>query len=745
MIDYWGYYNGKDNSHGIPACRYTGAGLPEFLLREEYLNIDENKPYQRAGADRGPNAAKMKACILTQITFPTGGWTRYEYGCHKYWNPVTRADEDWGGLRIERVTTSDGLNSSNDMITEYYYTEESNAARSSGTVDDSFLSKVTGKYSTDLYNRPMIVTDRTKTSFSTAFTKLNPFIANLIEELSAQITAGYYLIRSSQAANISDEIIYSTVTVKQPGKGQVVHSFTSFKEPENRDISPEVYRMFKKERLDQNFNSSKEKFLLDYMTKASRRWRRGLTTDVRSYTEGGRIRSWRHTDYGFKTETDESKHLPGLVFYSEEIINRNANYGFPAFSYFGKYTEVPEWVFVTKVTDRHYNQDSETEFIESSTGYSYNAANLQVAEVIAADGNGKKIIKRFKYPSDYPDIPEDPNPDDIYKTLGIKDRKAAVNEMLRRNMTSVVLETQTWQQTGGGEEQLLSATLNEFDYVSKPEGYPWYQFTYVLSPGTGAVGSQLKYNLIVPKRTLKLLLLTPLSVAPADPSNYRFSTLTSTGAFSYDASRFTAESIFDSYDTRGNALEVQALNSPPACTVLGNNGTFIIARVMNARHKSVAFTSFEAYGDKGNWNYSAGQAGDARTGSQSFSGGEVSSESDLPAGKYKVSFWYKGNGITVNGNAIPGSTDWKYGEQLLDNPGKVTVRTGTARLDELRLHPAEAVMTTYTYKEQVGPLTEADQNGMIVSYEYDGENRLRLVRDQYGNILKKVEYHYQGQ
>ncbi len=57
----------------------------------------------------------------------------------------------------------------------------------------------------------------------------------------------------------------------------------------------------------------------------------------------------------------------------------------------------------------------------------------------------------------------------------------------------------------------------------------------------------------------------------------------------------------------------------------------------------------------------------------------------------------------------------------------------------------KAQVTTYTYKPLVGILTETDQNGRTTTYEYDSFNRLKLIKDPDGNIIKKFEYHYTDQ
>jgi hypothetical protein len=66
-------------------------------------------------------------------------------------------------------------------------------------------------------------------------------------------------------------------------------------------------------------------------------------------------------------------------------------------------------------------------------------------------------------------------------------------------------------------------------------------------------------------------------------------------------------------------------------------------------------------------------------------------------------------------------------------------------VDEMRIQPEMARLTTATYKPLVGLLSSSDANDYTSTFEYDGLQRLHLVRDHEGNILRRLAYQYKGQ
>ncbi|MCA0349534.1 MAG: hypothetical protein LCH35_09765 [Bacteroidetes bacterium] len=66
-------------------------------------------------------------------------------------------------------------------------------------------------------------------------------------------------------------------------------------------------------------------------------------------------------------------------------------------------------------------------------------------------------------------------------------------------------------------------------------------------------------------------------------------------------------------------------------------------------------------------------------------------------------------------------------------------------LSNLRNSLPNAIITTYTYKPLIGVSTITDPKGYIMYYDYDSFGRLNQVKDAEGKILSKSEYHYKTQ
>jgi YD repeat-containing protein len=208
---------------------------------------------------------------------------------------------------------------------------------------------------------------------------------------------------------------------------------------------------------------------------------------------------------------------------------------------------------------------------------------------------------------------------------------------------------------------------------------------------------------------------------------------------------------YSGYDSKGNPLVMAKASDEQNSYLWDYSGQYPIAKTVNATQSDIAYTSFEADG-RGNWTIpdtTRVRTTTALTGKLSYNltGSNAITDVSLNSGNtYIVSYWgYAGNAITINGSSgIPKLTlgNWTYYETQISGVTSVTIG-GTGGIDELRLYPKGALMTTYTYFPLVGMTSQCDPSGRLTYYTYDGLGRLKLIKDQYGNIIKRYDYQYQ--
>jgi Family of unknown function (DUF5977) len=212
---------------------------------------------------------------------------------------------------------------------------------------------------------------------------------------------------------------------------------------------------------------------------------------------------------------------------------------------------------------------------------------------------------------------------------------------------------------------------------------------------------------------------------------------------------------YTKYSTDGKILEANKTGDYVHSYLWGYQNVFPVAEAKNALSSDIAYSSFEA-NESGNWIYSqTGVLPDVTspTGKKCYklSSGLVQRAALNTAQKYIVSYWYKGTssvsvtgGTQTNIKTAPEKNGWTYTEREITGTLQIDIG-GTGYIDELRLYPVNAYLTTYTYEPLVGMTSMCDINNKISYFGYDGLGRLLLIRDQDKNIIKKICYGFTGQ
>ncbi|HEX2846417.1 MAG TPA: DUF5977 domain-containing protein [Chitinophagaceae bacterium] len=333
-----------------------------------------------------------------------------------------------------------------------------------------------------------------------------------------------------------------------------------------------------------------------------------------------------------------------------------------------------------------YNPLDSTKYVLTNTDFTYKESNLGIAEKKILSSKGDTLKTFYKYPVDFSGT-------------------TVYDAMVSRNILKPTIEEQLY--TNGN---FLQSTKSNYDF--------W----------NGSAWSVTATNLPVLK-TVDTKILSDLS--------------------------FRTRLRYHNYDANGNVLSVSNENDQKVSYIWDYNNSYPIAQIMNASVGDVAYTSFEMDG-KGNWAYSGASTPESSspTGRKVFtivnSSNNITKSGLSTSTTYIVSYWKKSGTVAVNGTTpVTGRSvnGWTYYEHVVVNPsgGLITVSGTNGLIDELRLYPAAAQMTTSTYDPLVGITTQCDAINRITYYEYDVFKRLAVIRDQDKMILKKYCYNYIGQ
>jgi hypothetical protein len=362
--------------------------------------------------------------------------------------------------------------------------------------------------------------------------------------------------------------------------------------------------------------------------------------------------------------------------------------------------------------------DSSRQFLFDQTGnalattsYSYydNPVHYQQTRSKTFDSKGNTMISMIKYPQDY--IPNG------YTITS----NTILDSMINKNMVSETIEKRdSFYYSGSSTGYVRGAQLSAYKLLS-----------------TQYISLDKQYNLDV--------------AAPVTD----FQAFAINGNSTSQDSRYRQMISFDNYDNTNNLLQYTGTDQLPMTIIWDYQNLYPIAQVKKAAIGHIAYSSFEADG-KGNWTFTGTASPDptSPTGGYCYNLGQTSGDitkSGLSSSTiYLVSYWRKTNTpLTIagtQGSALTGKTidGWTYFEHKITGQTTITI-SGSNSIDELRLYPFNAQMTTYTYTPQVGMTSACDVDNKISYYFYDPLMRLKWIKDQDKNILKTVKYHYANQ
>jgi RHS repeat-associated protein len=588
-----------------------------------------------------------------------------------------------GGLRVKEVKAYDPLQ--NQTLTKKYeYTDETTSGYSSGVI----------------YNDPINTYARKLLYYPNNGTSCFYGDCNYTDVVGASRIA----VGGTSGSHIGYRRVAEIIGTTQQG-GKIVYNFSSPKE--HMDILNTIKPFGRPE---------------------TQSYKTGLLKQKRLYDQNNNLVQQEDIQYAFKEQSINAAKI-GIGNYDRGFggnpgsVCSDPYEALPAFEKFAAWWAPLKMGFAqtqSRTLRQYYNAGAN--YTELITDYAYDQQLQLLKSTTTKDLSiGYEWLQQITYPRDYACPSACTSSDPAMQTI---------LEMNARNFLAYPIEQTTWLKKAGFTNfRLLKAQLIEY----------------------GAYGG---YHNIQPKSLHELYTTTPLTDFTPSSRNGANQLVKDTRYIKENSYIFdnTTRKIKEQYrEVTGWDVRDQY--------IWGHERRVPVAYVENANANEIAYSGFEEVGEasdkNGNWTLNSpgggwtSSNGDVAVGHNAYYIGPGKSivATSLPAGNYIVSFWHKDGNIAVNGNTVSmtGGT-WKYHEMPLTLTGSTVTVTGSdwaTLIDELRLHPADAVMRTFSYEDDRMLLRSiTNEQGMPAHAEYDDLHRLKANRDIDRNIRQTYEYVY---
>lgn len=345
----------------------------------------------------------------------------------------------------------------------------------------------------------------------------------------------------------------------------------------------------------------------------------------------------------------------------------------------------------------------------NTTQKTYDPEYLQLLkEKIQVSSNPETIVTNYRYAFNL-----------VNDSVVYSGYPAVLRQMVNRNILSPIEQYSVIQNNDGSQPRVIAGNLTKYKFSG----------TY-----------------LVPENMYFLELATPKNLNDFSPS-----TLLGLNEVTQD-SDYNLRVELTSFDLHGNPNEIQKTNNPKISYLWGYEGAYVVAEVINAGLSEIAYTSFETE-EKGGWTYSGPEKelprNQAKAGISAYNLSEGSVSRNVAgasiSNKFKLSFWAKIPSGTLAWNVLGETetltTSWKLIEREVTNP-TLSLSGGDILIDELRIHPIGAEMSTFTYLPGIGQGTKMDIRNRAVYYQYDRLGRLESILNNESQLVSHYEYNF---
>ena len=675
MTDHWGYFNNAYSTIG-------GAN---------YYN-EKNPTTDLTVYKRG---------LLTEIKYPTGGRTEFDYEQHYYskqldvvrWNPLVSltTDQPAGGVRVKKVSSFSTSTSTTPVTKEYEYTASS--SRSSG---------ILGGRIQYLYNRYKMKMQQTSAL------------------LAWDIFSAQSILPACNNANGS-HVGYSEVIEKRSDGGFTRYFFSNFDNTHTIDGVT-------KARLDDGPVGSILESSSPYDMFSSMDEDRGKLWKEEVYNAAGTKLQMREIEY-----TPLNKATPGHEEFVRAVVAGNIQ-PCPSGGYAVAATAYKNYTY-------SYVPVKETTTTFDATGTGNNTTTTEytdqrlVRSKTTTDSKGSSLGTAYKYPSDFtfPGVPTANSEAGAIKAMGAQEK----------HMLAFPIETLTLR---GGS--VISAAVSTYkasgltSAIIRP--YKTYQLETAAPLQLDVASGMTRY--------------TRLQFGTSNPILDQHLTLRNT-ATAYDSQGYPlsiaqSDGLTTSYVWGYNNTLPLAEVTNAAWDRVFHTGFEASGAGGWSYSTSNVVANAARTGEQGYLLNAASGTGITRSNlptdedfvlsfwARPLAPATVAPGVVLTSGSTSVAVLRS----SISAMDTQGWQLHRYYIRFTSITSSVTINTAAGNslyVDELRLHPVGALMKTYTHDPAAGTTSITDVNCQPQLYQYDEFQRLKLIKDSQGSITKHFEYHYQ--
>lgn len=506
--DFWGYYNGQSNNILTPQTVVAYNPLLSTSAGSGNFTIGSTN-----SVGREPNETYMQAAILKKITFPTGGHTEFEYEANRYLDDNSNPKLA-GGLRIKSIKSYDGITSTPIIKTYKYGENESGYGRRNFFNPDLFFSD-----------------DVQYEMYSYSVNCCDPYPRDGAHTLASVKRHRTYFSNPTIGMTSADgmPVTYAHVT-EYLGEGTNVLGKTMYVFRDAVDDVAQIGSTATAIPITRGFDRGQLLSKTVYKKNGSGVFQK-VEKEVNTYNTSFPLRS-KFGGLLLRKNIVREGMFDYLGFQVPLQVRTSNDWTYNNFYY------ATDDNYLTASTKTIYNADSETEYLTTTTSYSYaNELHQQPTSITTTNSKGEVWVDEFRYPADY-------------IVSGGVTNNAVLDAMLQKNMQAYPVEQ--WRRKGAGSV-VIGGSLNLY--------------------------KQLSNGLIVIDKQKRLGIRGSIS-------DYQTASVVST-ALQTD-SRFDPVTNFVLYDLRGNVLELQKENDVKEVYLWGYNGQYPVAKVLNSDYSTVS-------------------------------------------------------------------------------------------------------------------------------------------------------------